>query len=311
MGAGATLLWFNGHARIVRNPWARRPIPSARRGGRPALRRRFYAKAATASGPAGEVVCLDDKPIHTPARRVSRRRRRRWPRPSPRNGRRKRDVIDPATMPLTRLANSIIDGVADLACPVTAEIEKYIASDLLFYRADGPRELRERQAQHWDPILAWAREALGAQFNLGEGIVYVAQPEAALSAARAAIPEDPWRLGALHAVTTLTGSALIALAMLRGALSADAAWQAAKSTRIGISSNGARTRWRSNDARSASPNCMRRRRCLLRCRINPVLACRRHAWRRRSRPFAPAGWYACSLAGMARLASRQTDAGRP
>src|SRR5262249_51147882 len=37
----------------------------------------------------------------------------------------------------------------------------------------------------------------------------------------------PWRLGAVHAVTTLTGSALIAIALARGALSVDAAWAAA------------------------------------------------------------------------------------
>ena len=111
--------------------------------------------------------------------------------------------------------------------PVAAEIEKYLASDLLFYRASSPQRLRERQAGHWDPILTWACDALGAEFRLGEGIVHVAQPEAALAAARAAIPAHPWRLGAAHVVTTLTGSALIALAMARGQLSADAAWQAA------------------------------------------------------------------------------------
>ena len=90
-----------------------------------------------------------------------------------------------------------------------------------------PLKLRDRQAQQWDPILAWARDALGADFKLGEGIVHVAQPEAALKAAAAAIPTDPWQLGAVHVVTTLTGSALIALALLRGRLTAEAAWQAA------------------------------------------------------------------------------------
>ena len=105
--------------------------------------------------------------------------------------------------------------------------ENISLSDLVFYRASGPEQLRERQAQHWDPILAWAREALGAQFKPAEGVVHIAQPPAALAAATAAIPTDPWRLGAIHAVTTLTGSALIALALARGALSADAAWQAA------------------------------------------------------------------------------------
>ena len=48
------------------------------------------------------------------------------------------DKIDPATMPLTRLANSIIDGVAPSPGPVAAEIEQYLGTDLLFYRAPRP-----------------------------------------------------------------------------------------------------------------------------------------------------------------------------
>jgi chaperone required for assembly of F1-ATPase len=68
---------------------------------------------------------------------------------------------------------------------------------------------------------------LGAHFATGDGVVYVAQRETALAAARAAIPTDPWRLGAAHVVTTLTGSALIALALARGRLTAEEAWQAA------------------------------------------------------------------------------------
>ncbi len=130
-------------------------------------------------------------------------------------------------MPLTRLANAIIDGVADRPGPVADEVEKYLASDLVCYRASSPRGLTERQARHWDPILDWARDTLGARLSLGEGVVHVTQPEPALAAARAAIPNDPWRLGAVHTVTTLTGSALIALALARGRLTADEAWAAA------------------------------------------------------------------------------------
>ena len=130
-------------------------------------------------------------------------------------------MIDPAKMPLTRLANAIIDGVADRPRPVAAEIEKYLACDLLFYRADSPPGLVERQARHWDPILSWAGEALGARFELAEGIIHVAQPDARADRRRRRDSEDPWRLGAVHAVTTLTGSALIALALARGRLSAD------------------------------------------------------------------------------------------
>jgi chaperone required for assembly of F1-ATPase len=203
------------------------PVAAARRGARPVLRRRFYKKAAAATAADGPVVCLDDKPVRTPAGRLLAAPTPALAQAIAAEWQAQREVIDPAKMPLTRLANVIIDGVAHSAGPVAAEIKKYLASDLLFYRASGPQQLRERQARHWDPILAWARDAFGADFALGEGVIHVSQPKAALEAAGAAIPTNSWRLGAVHAVTTLTGSALIALALLRGDLSAEAAWQAA------------------------------------------------------------------------------------
>ena len=57
--------------------------------------------------------------------------------------------------------------------------------------------------------------------------MHVAQPERAIAAARAVIPGDPWRLGAVSSITSLAGSALLALALLRGRLSTDEAWAAA------------------------------------------------------------------------------------
>jgi len=203
------------------------PIKAARRGARPVLPRRFYAKATAATWAEGHLVCLDDKPVHTPRGRFLAAPKPELAQAIAAEWEAQRELIDPAKMPLTRLANAIIDGVADSSRPVAAEIEKYLASDLVFYRVRAPAELRARQARHWDPILGWARDTLGAQFELGEGVIHVTQPDAALKAASAAIPADPWRLGAAHAVTTLTGSALIALAIARGDLASEAAWQAA------------------------------------------------------------------------------------
>jgi chaperone required for assembly of F1-ATPase len=203
------------------------PIEATRRTMRTAVPRRFYGTATTAAEAGGYAVRLDDKPVRTPARRVLAAPTLTLAEAIAAEWQAQQDVIDPAKMPLTRLANAIIDGVADAPLPVAEEIGKYLASDLLFYRATSPQGLVERQTRHWDPILDWARQAFGADFELGEGVVYVAQPQAALAAVRAAIPEEPWRLGAVHSITTLSGSALIALAMARGALAADAAWQAA------------------------------------------------------------------------------------
>jgi chaperone required for assembly of F1-ATPase len=130
-------------------------------------------------------------------------------------------------MPLTRLANAVIDAVSETPQPVADEIAKYLGTDLLFYRADAPAGLIEKQSRAWDPVLGWARQAFGARFVLAEGIVHVPQPHEAIAAMRAAIPRELWRLAAVSSITTLTGSGLLALAVAHGALEADAAWAAA------------------------------------------------------------------------------------
>lgn len=207
------------------------PTEAARRAMWPQLRPRFYARAeaeAEGQGDGREFrILLDGRPLRTPARRVLAA-------PSPALAQAlaaewdaQRDVIDPARMPLTRLANTIIDGVVEAPAPVAAEVERYLACDLVCYRALGPAGLVARQAEAWGPVLAWARAALGARFVSAEGIVFIAQSADALAAAGAAIPRRPWPLGALHSATTLTGSALIALALMRGAISLDSAWRAA------------------------------------------------------------------------------------
>jgi chaperone required for assembly of F1-ATPase len=205
------------------------PRESARRGARPKLRKRFYSQAYVGEAEGGGfALLLDGKPVKTPARRALTAPTAPLAQAIADEWNAQADLIDPARMPLTRLANAVIDAVADALKPVADEVAQYLGSDLLCYRAAAPPGLVERQAQHWDPVLAWAREALGARFMLAQGIVHVAQPSEALAAARAKIPADPWRLGAVSLITTLTGSGLLALALERGALEPEAAWVAAQ-----------------------------------------------------------------------------------
>jgi chaperone required for assembly of F1-ATPase len=203
------------------------PVQAVRRTARPQLRQRFYKHAHADQHDGGFAVRLDGRAVRTPARRVLEAPRRALADALAAEWNAQQDIVDPQSMPLTRLANSIIDGVVDAPAAVKAEIEKYLASDLVVYRAGGPPGLVARQAQAWDPLVDWARAALGAGFVLAEGIGFVAQPAPALAAAGAAVPHDPWRLGALSAITTLTGSALIALAVLAGRLSPEEAWAVA------------------------------------------------------------------------------------
>lgn len=205
------------------------PTEAARRAGRPQLRKRFYERSHIGeSGKGGAIpILLDRKAVRTPARRALSLPSRALAEAVAAEWEAQTEVIDPARMPLTRLANVVIDAVADAPAPVSDEVAKYLGSDLLFYRADAPAGLVESQSRAWDPVLAWARDQFGARFVLAQGVVYVPQPQEAVTAVRAAIPADPWRLGAVSSITTLTGSALLALALAHGALDADAVWAAA------------------------------------------------------------------------------------
>jgi chaperone required for assembly of F1-ATPase len=203
------------------------PIEAARRNMRGPRRQRFYDAVSVSVEGANFAVRLDGRAVRTPARHALSVRSRALAQALAAEWEAQRQFIEPANMPLTRLANSIIDGVVGAPGPVAEEIANYLGSDLVLYRADSPAGLVARQARHWDPVLDFARDALGARFIPAEGIAFVTQPPAALAAGRAAIPSEPWQLGALHAATTLTGSALIALALLRGQVSLEAAWAAA------------------------------------------------------------------------------------
>lgn len=203
------------------------PNESAQKSMRAPQRKRFYSSVDVAETPEGYAVTLDGRTLKTPAKRLLAAPVRAIAMAIAAEWEAQQDTIDPTSMPLTRLANSVIDGVADRPQDVADDIAKYFGSDALFYRAEHPDALVARQAQHWDPVLFWAAETLSAHFILAQGILHVQQPDEAVAAARASMPVDAWRLGALHTVTTLTGSALLALALLHRRLDADAVWAAA------------------------------------------------------------------------------------
>src|SRR5665213_212565 len=203
------------------------PEEAVRRSTRGPRRTRFYTHAGVVESSDSFAITLDDKPIRTPSGRSLVA-----PTPEIADGiaaewNAQKEFIDPLTMPLARFANSVVDAVVDRVEAVTEDIAKYLGSDLLFYRAGHPDALVAREAASWDPVLSWAANAMGAHFILAEGIVHVRQPDAAITAARAALPANPWSVAALHVVTTLTGSALLALALLHGVLNQDQVWAAA------------------------------------------------------------------------------------
>jgi chaperone required for assembly of F1-ATPase len=191
---------------------------------RPALPKRFYTAVSVGAAADGFVVVLDGRAIKTPKRRALCLPTKALAEAVAAEWEAQATVIDPATMPLTQLANTVIDGISETASAVAESFVTYARADLLCYRVAYPESLARAQAEAWQPVLDWAEARLGARFRVTTEISPIAQPEESIAAIRAACAAyDPWRLAALHTLAGVYGSAVLALAVLEGHLAADRA----------------------------------------------------------------------------------------
>jgi chaperone required for assembly of F1-ATPase len=193
------------------------------------LPKRFWKDALVVGQGSGFGVALDGKPVRTPAGALLVLPAERAAALVAGEFTAQGDTVDAMSMPVYRLANTAIDGVASDPQAVADDILRYATSDLVCYRAGSPQALAEREAQAWDPVVHWARSRLGARFVLAEGIMHVEQPQETIAAVGAHLAQraEPFRLAALHVMTGLMGSALLALAVDFGEIDAETAWNAA------------------------------------------------------------------------------------
>lgn len=193
------------------------------------LPKRFYKEVGIGEDAGRFTIELDGRTVKTPSKRLLSLPTRPAAELVAVEWRDQIDVINPGTMPVTRLVNSALDGVANELDAVIDDIVKYAGTDLLCYRSDTPQSLVAAQAAKWDPVLYWAADTFGARFILVEGIIHKEQPASAIEAYARVLGKygEPLSVAALHTITTLTGSALLALAFAERRITADEAWSAA------------------------------------------------------------------------------------
>lgn len=193
------------------------------------LPKRFYTTVSIAADGEGFAIHLDGKPVKTPAKNTLHLPTREAAELVAAEWAAQDKVIDPGSMPVTKLANTAIDAVSLNLSEVFDEIVRFAGNDLLCYRADSPQELVDRQASRWDPVLAWVAEAHQARFILAEGVIHQEQPSQAIQAYAAGLERyrEAFRLSCLHVVTTLAGSSILALAFADAAFDLDTVWSLA------------------------------------------------------------------------------------
>lgn len=187
--------------------------------------RRFYKEAKIAAFASGFSVLLDGRPLKTPAKRdlvlpnmaLARALAEEWAAQA--------ETIEPDSMPLMRIIATALDRTVDQREQVIEEVTAFAKTDLLCYRADHPAALAERQAQVWQPWLEWLSERHGIALAVTDGIIAISQTEAALKAVQAFVGgQDSFRLTILYFLTGTLGSVVLAIAVLEGALEAEAAF---------------------------------------------------------------------------------------
>jgi chaperone required for assembly of F1-ATPase len=188
--------------------------------------KRFYKSAAAEQTAEGWRVLLDGKPVKTP-------RRHTLLLPTPALGdavaeewRSQGEEIDPVSMPMLRLANTVQDGIRPHRGEVVAAILRFGEHDLLCYRAEAPAALATRQRVEWDEVLDWTADQYGARLAVTSGISHIAQPPEDLKALETAVAAyDDFALAGLHVIASITGSLVLALALAEGAINPSQAFQ--------------------------------------------------------------------------------------
>ena len=111
--------------------------------------KKFYKEVTVREESGGYTVCLDERPVKTPAKNALL-----MPTPALAEAvadewRTDAEEIDPAAMILTRLANSAVDRVSAHRESVIDEIAGFAETDLVCYRASDPPGLKDRQDSEW------------------------------------------------------------------------------------------------------------------------------------------------------------------
>lgn len=191
--------------------------------------RRFWKEVDVGEGKGGFVVRLDGRPAKTPAgvsltlptRALADVVAAEWAAQG--------ETIEFAAMLATRLASTATDRVPQQHAAVAREVAKYAVSDLLCYMAEGPEPLVRAEQAAWSPLLAWAEGELGLRFVQAAGIVHTPQPAETVERVETlAAALDDFRLTALAFAAPLFGSAVLALALERGRITGEQAWEASR-----------------------------------------------------------------------------------
>lgn len=181
------------------------------------LPKRFYKEASVGERDGSFAILLDGKNIKTPGKvnvvvpseELANLVAKEWAA--------QEKEIDPATMPLTRLVNTIVERGNEALDDVKAEIVKFAGNDLLVYRADSPQELVDLQTKHWGGALEAFSKRYDVSFNAITGVMHQDQPAEVQARIGEIIAHySDFEACSTMSITSITGSAVLAIGLKEG-----------------------------------------------------------------------------------------------
>lgn len=189
--------------------------------------KKFWKTTAVTPTDDGLSITLDGRVLRTPARNILLVQQADLAAAIAAEWDGQGEEIDPASMPMTGLANAAIDLAGPKPAEFAAPIAEYAVSDLLCYRDARDPILQAEQAAAWNPILNWAEQHYGIEFVITKGVLPVDQPPATIAALQADVMRlSPNQLVALAPLTTISGSLVSALAVIHQAFDGETLWNA-------------------------------------------------------------------------------------
>ena len=193
------------------------------------MKKRFWTEVAVTEADTGFGLSLDSRAVKTPLKVALTVPTRGFAEQIAAEWSAVDETIDPTKMPYTRAANAAIDKLTKQKDEVVDMLADYGASDLLCYRATYPDALIAKQAEAWDPVLDWAAQRFGERLNVTAGVLPVEQPQKPLRAMKSSLSDmTEFQLSGAHDLIAISGSLVLALAVIEGALSCSAAWSASR-----------------------------------------------------------------------------------
>ncbi len=195
---------------------------------RPQMKRFYKTVSVELLEEGGYMIQLDGRPIKTPMKQTLGVKSFSLAKAIAKEWDDQKDEIDLEGMLFTKLSHTTLDRVRALSQDIIDEILSFAGSDLLCYRAAEPQSLVMREQERWDPFLLWFETSYNIQMKTVSGIVHEEQnPQDLRKIADLLGGLDDFSLTAVHNITSLTGSALLALSLILGDWTSGEVWAAA------------------------------------------------------------------------------------